>query len=94
MRCLIKNQLNFDNPSPSHVLYLKQGSADDSIQNWCGSDAHDYDYLLNHGFNLEHGITDDTSPSKYDVDTGETYCTITQSNDTKDIIEKTEWGNK
>jgi hypothetical protein len=84
VQCSIKNQLSCDNPSPSHVLYLEQGSADDTSQNWCGSDAHDYDYLPNHDLNLEHGITDDTSPSKYDVDAdaGETYCTIAQSKDT------------
>jgi hypothetical protein len=92
MQCLIKNQLRCDNPGPSHVLYLELGSADDSSQNQRRSDAHDYDYLTNHDLNLEHGITDDTSPSKYDMDAGETYCTNVQSKDTKDIIEKTDWG--
>jgi hypothetical protein len=61
VQCSIKNQLSCDNPSPSHVLYLEQGSADDTSQNWRGSDAHDYDYSPNHDLNLEHNITDDAS---------------------------------
>ncbi len=76
MQCSIKNQLSCDNLTPSHVLYLEQGSADDNSQNQCGSDAHDFDYLPNHDLNLEHCIIEDTSPSKYDMDAGETHCTI------------------
>ncbi len=33
MQFLIKIQLRCDNPSPSHVLYLEQGSADDTSPN-------------------------------------------------------------
>jgi hypothetical protein len=94
VECSTKNELRRNNPSPSHVFYLEQGSADDTSQNRHGYGDHDYDYLPKYDLSLEQDIADDTNPSKYDMDANETCSVIMQSKDIYDLIEKTNWGSE